>query len=278
MLLRRLARRLLSYRQRAALRRLPRAVWLLGRRYQCNCCGWRFRRLLPFRSRENRRCPWCWSLERNRLLALYLRDRTTALDVLHVAPEEGIRRVLQRSGTARTVSVDLEHPLADRHMDLRALRFPDETFELAICSHVLEHVPEDHQAMSELYRVLRPGGILLVMVPFDASAATTREDPRVVDRAERFRLYGHGAHVRFYGRDLVDRLARAGFEVETDWFGASLPADVLKTHAITPSPIFRCSKPLKRADAGDPSPPLGGRTRDVEDGLTRSEPHDDRLA
>jgi SAM-dependent methyltransferase len=221
---------------------------LLGRRYQCTCCGWRFRRLLPFKNRVNSRCPWCGSIERHRLLALYLRERTSAFvgptDVLHVAPEEGIRRVLQRSDTARTVSVDLEHPLADLHMDIRALTFADETFDLAICSHVLEHIPDDRQAISELYRVLRPGGTLLVMVPFDESAAATREDSRVVDPAERFRLYGQRDHVRFYGRDLVDRLATAGFAVEMDRFGASLPAEVARRQVIAPIPIFRCSKPM----------------------------------
>jgi SAM-dependent methyltransferase len=252
---RRIARRLLSYRQRAALRRLPRALWLLGRRYQCNCCRWRFRRLLPFKNRANRQCPWCGSIERHRLLALYLHERTSALerptDVLHVAPEEGLRRVLRRSRTARTVSVDLEHPLADLHMDIRGLTFADETFDLAICSHVLEHVPEDHRAIAELYRVLRPGGTLLVMVPWDESAAKTREDLRVVDPAERLRLYGQSTHVRMYGRDLVERLGVAGFDVETDRFGAELPADVAQRHVIAPLPIFRCSKPPRQPQGRD---------------------------
>lgn len=241
-----IVRRILPYRLRTALRRLPRALWLIGRTYQCNCCGWHFRRLAPLKNRANAQCPWCGSAERHRLLALYLRLRTSIFDrptdVLHVAPEEGIRSLLRRSATVRAVGVDLAHPLADRKMDIRALDFPDGAFDVAICSHVLEHVEEDRKAMTELHRVLRPGGTLLVMVPFDASAARTREDPNVVDPAERKRLYGQSNHVRLYGRDLVDRLAGVGFEVTIDRFSTSLPIELVRTHALASSPIFRCRK------------------------------------
>jgi hypothetical protein len=96
--------------------------------------------------------------------------------------------------------------------------------------------------MAQLHRVLRPGGILLVMVPFDAQAARTREDPRVVDPAERYRLYGQRDHVRFYGRDLVDRLERAGFDVEVDRFAASLPPEVMRRYVLSAQPIFRCRR------------------------------------
>lgn len=82
-----------------------------------------------------------------------------------------------------------------------------------ICSHVLEHVNDDRQAMRELYRVLAPGGTAILLVPM-SSRATTYEDPSITDPQERIRHFGQFDHVRLYGRDYADRLAGAGFNVE----------------------------------------------------------------
>jgi SAM-dependent methyltransferase len=182
-----------------------------------------------------------------------LRDRTTVLtkasDVLQVAPEYGLTMVLRGARAPRTVSVDLrEHPLADRRMDLRSLEFPDASFDFAICSHVLEHIVEDRKAMAELFRVLRPGGILLVMVPWNRKAPKTREDPTVTDPAERTRLYGQADHVRTYGGpDPVDRLHGAGFEVYVDEFGSQLADEIVRRQALSRDPILRCTKPTAKA-------------------------------
>jgi SAM-dependent methyltransferase len=202
----------------------------------------------PYKGRANALCPRCGSLERHRLLARYLRNRTTILteatDILHVAPEIGLMRVLRRAKRSRTVSIDLKHPLADRKMDVRSLEFPDGSFDVAICSHVLEHVVEDRLVMAELHRVLRAGGMLIAMVPWDRTAATTREDPRVTEPAQRLLLYGQADHVRLYGRDLLDRLKGAGFDVLVDEFGAHLPQQIVRRQALSRQPILRCTKPL----------------------------------
>jgi SAM-dependent methyltransferase len=152
--------------------------------------------------------------------------------------------VLRRARLPRTISIDLrEHPIADRRMDLRSLEFPDASFDVAICSHVLEHIIEDRKAMAELFRVLRPGGILLVMVPWDRRSPMTREDPSVTEPADRTRLYGQADHVRTYGGDLPDRLKGVGFEVYVDEFGSLLPDEIVRRHALSRDPILRCTKP-----------------------------------
>ncbi|MBK7751686.1 MAG: methyltransferase domain-containing protein [Flavobacteriales bacterium] len=113
-------------------------------------------------------------------------------------------------------------------LDITALDFPDDHFDLIICSHVLEHVPEDRTAMRELCRVLRPGGTAILLVPM-SDRPTTDEDPSVTDPQERFRRFGQTDHVRLYGRDYMDRLREAGFIVTVDDMAAQLPpADVFR--------------------------------------------------
>ena len=97
-------------------------------------------------------------------------------------------------------------------MDITRIQFPDDTFDVIYCSHVLEHVPEDRQAMREFHRVLKPGGWTVLQVP--VTVDVTFEDPTVTDPAERKRLFGQNDHVRRYGPDYRDRLVGAGFTVQ----------------------------------------------------------------
>lgn len=169
------------------------------------------------RRRQNARCPWCQSLERHRFAWLLLTGRSDLLDgrpkrVLHFAPERALEpRFRERLGEGY-VTADLLDPKADMQLDITAMPLPDEGFDMIYCSHVLEHVVEDRKAMREMWRVLKPGGWALVSVPM--MAERTIEDPSVTDPEERTRVFGQADHVRIYGRDFIDRLREAGFEVE----------------------------------------------------------------
>jgi SAM-dependent methyltransferase len=90
-----------------------------------------------------------------------------------------------------------------------------DTCDILICSHVLEHVPDDRQALAELYRVLKPGGWAIVMVPIILAAKEIDEDPHVTDVAERWRRFGQFDHVRLYSkRGFISRVEGAGFALE----------------------------------------------------------------
>ena len=65
--------------------------------------------------------------------------------------------------------------------------------------------------MREFYRVLRPDGWAVLLVPINAPV--TLEDPSVVQPNERARIFGQEDHVRRYGPDYVERLREAGFRV-----------------------------------------------------------------
>lgn len=167
--------------------------------------------------RPNAKCPRCGSLERHRLFWLHLMGRVWGKlpggkrDVLHVAPEQFLVKNLKARPDINYVSGDLMMSGSMAKLDLTSIQFWDEQFDLIVCSHVLEHIPDDASAMREMYRILRPGGFLLAMVPIKGEK--TYEDSSIVDPAERIKHFGQDDHVRIYGRDIRDRLASVGFSV-----------------------------------------------------------------
>jgi predicted SAM-dependent methyltransferase len=228
----------LQRRYRPYLRRLyhpplrpPLSLLYRGDRVECPCCGQTARKFMPTvrpvgPNRPNARCPSCGARHRQRYLWLYLQRKTNLLvdrlRVLHVAPERIFEEWLGSRPNLDYVSTDLERPRAMVKADITDLPFADDSFDVILCSHVLEHVVDDRKAMRELYRVLRPGGWAVVLVPIDVSRSETFEDPTIVAPADRERLFGQDDHVRVYGRDFTARLEEAGFTVRVEDFTREL--------------------------------------------------------
>ncbi|MDQ3645106.1 MAG: class I SAM-dependent methyltransferase [Actinomycetota bacterium] len=242
-------------RHRARLQRLYRPAVALAYRgdaVECPCCGGRFRTFLAKfsavgRSRPNARCPACGALERHRALALYLRRETRLftdrLRVLHIAPEPGLEAALGRSGHLHYVTADLEAP-AMLSLDVTDLPFGPDEWDVVICNHVLEHVPDDRAAMGEIFRVLAPGGWALLQVPLKRDRESTFEDPTAQSARERERLFGQYDHVRIYGTDYVTRLESAGFDVTVrDLALDASPTEARRHGLVLGDDMFICSKP-----------------------------------
>ena len=198
----------------------------LGKGKQCPLCGCQRRKFLPYgyvTSRENALCPNCLSLERHRLLWLWLvresdigRGAMALPKMLHIAPEVALMRKFRKmyaSTPDRYVTADLESPLADMHFDVQQIPLEAESFDAIICNHIMEHVEDDHKALSELYRIMRRGGWGVILSPVELEREKTFEDDTITDRAERTRIFGQYDHRRIYGRDYAERLREAGFEV-----------------------------------------------------------------
>jgi hypothetical protein len=161
-------------------------------------------------------CIHCGAHERHRFVWLYFSRYTDLFDghakrVLHVAPETCMEPRLRQNLGGGYVTADMGNRQAMLKMDVTDIQCPDKSFDVIYCSHVLEHVPDDRRAISELYRVLKNGGWAILLVPITADR--TIEDPSIVDPMDRLRLYGEKDHVRRYGPDFVDRLTEAGFSV-----------------------------------------------------------------
>jgi len=146
------------------------------------------------------------------------------------------------------VTTDLTRADVDLRCDLQAIPLPDCTFDLLLCSHVLEHVDDDRQAMRELHRVLRPGGLALVCVPLDESRDETYEDPTVVDPKDREREFLQFDHVRLYGNDMEARLREAGFDVVIPQYARTLEPALAERHGMNDPGMWVCARRV----GGDP--------------------------
>ncbi len=241
--------------QRVAGWLVPIIGWFYrGKDHECPLCGHTYRRFLPYgyvHSRENALCPHCLSLERHRLLWLYLTLGTNLFKdhprTLHIAPEVCIMRHLKphfRQCPSQYITADLESPLADLHFDVQQIPLGDGSIEAVICNHLLEHVADDRKALSELHRILRPGGWGIILSPVELSRAETFEDDSITDPDERTRIFGQYDHRRIYGRDYADRLRHAGFEVEDIDFAGSLSEEQRRRYALPEDHIYVVHKPL----------------------------------
>ena len=217
----------------------------VGSRVACPCCGGRYRHFARFHGLHDQ-CPSCGSLMRQRAITLYMRDvlhiPETGGQVLHVAPAKSIRDWITSFPSIRYVSCDLDPHVADVEADLTDLPFRDDSFDLLICLHVLEHVPDDHAAIGEIHRVLRPGGKAILQVP-PSPFEETLEDETVTAPAERERLFGQFDHVRLAGADYIQRLEQPGFHVTREDHAATLDLETRNLYAVhAGEPFYVCEK------------------------------------
>lgn len=222
--------------------------WLAygGLRFYCPLCGGYFRKLKPFgqNPRPHAQCPRCGSLERHRLLYLYLKNKTNLFraktNVLHFAPEQALSDILRKHPALNYWTADRAMREASLRCDLLKLPFQDQSVDVILCVHVLEHIPEDRTAMKELCRILKPDGWALLQVPIREHPETL-EDLSITDPRERLRLFGNTGHVRYYGYDYKDRLEAAGFEVHVEEYARALgPKTVARLRLPPRERIYLC--------------------------------------
>jgi SAM-dependent methyltransferase len=181
----------------------------------CNICGQNdLFRPFGWPLRPEAMCPHCGSLERHRLLKLWLdenRERVAGKRVLHFAPETAISNLV-RPLTETYVTADIAAG-SDLRLNIEEIELPDESYDLIICSHVLEHV-DDRAALAEMHRILVVGGIALLMTPIVEGWTKTYENRTITEPNDREVHFGQEDHVRYFGSDFRDRVRSVGFTLD----------------------------------------------------------------
>lgn len=201
--------------------------------------GKSYRKFLPYgyvNIRKNALSPGTLSLERHRLLWLYLQQETDFfklnIKLLHIAPEQAFYKRFKKMKNIEYITTDLYSPLADVKADITDLPFAANTFDVIFCNHVLEHIHDDNKAMTELYRVLKPGGWGILQIPLDRQRATTFADDSITDPSERTKIFGQYDHVRIYGMDYFDKLSAVGFKTEAIDFTRNMSLEEIKKYGL----------------------------------------------
>ena len=226
------------------------AFLLQGKTFTDPIDGKSFSMFLPYgygNQRNNVLSPSTLSLERHRLLWLYLQNETDFFTskvkkkVLHFAPEQEFYKRFKKQTNIDYTTTDLLSPLADIKADICNLPFPDNTYDIIFCNHVLEHIPDDTKAMQELYRVLKPGGMGIFQIPQDLSRETTFADNSIVNQKERAKIFGQYDHVRVYGRDYFNKLRSIGFKVIEEDYTNKIPTELVIKYCLAKGEIIPVS-------------------------------------
>lgn len=229
------------------------AIYLKGSKYTDPIDGKSFRKFLPYgygTQRPNVLAPGTLSLERHRLLWLYLQNDTDFFNldkpkkVLHMAPEQCFLNRFKKLKHLDITTADLYSPIVDVKADICDLPFEDNSFDIIFCNHVLEHIEDDKKAMQELYRVLKKGGFGIFQIPQDYARETTYEDFSITSPEERAKHFGQYDHVRVYGSDYFDRLRAVGFTVEEVNYSNKLSQTEIDKYRLMKNEILPVCKKL----------------------------------
>ena len=226
------------------------SLLLKGDKFTDPIDGKSFRKFLSYgynKLRKNALSPSTLSLERHRLLWLYLINETVLFEkkikLLHFAPEQAFYKRFKKLNNIQYDSIDINSPLAKIKADICDLPIKDNTYDFILCNHVLEHVLDDNKAMSELYRVLKKGGTGIFQVPIDMNRKKTFQDDSITDKLERNKIFGQYDHVRVYGKDYFNKLENAGFKVQQiDYSKKFSNEEILKYSIIKGEVIPVCTK------------------------------------
>lgn len=210
-----------------------------GNRKKCYICGQTFGSFTKYRGGfkniplwhkklncvgsdiDNFGCIYCKSSDRERHLFMYfdkinfwseVKDR----EIIHFAPEKNLSKKIEQLSPLKYVKADLFPKDRDIHeIDLIDIPYKDESFDILICNHVLEHIPEYFTALREIFRVLKKGGTAILQTPYSKLLQNNFEDPGINNDELRLLYYGQEDHVRYFSEDqFFKSLVKAGFKLQ----------------------------------------------------------------
>jgi SAM-dependent methyltransferase len=231
-----------------------RKIALKGGNVYCCICEKSYLTFLPSgdEPKAHARCPGCNSIDRHRQLYnlsnAFIAQNRAVTALLHIAPEFALGERFRRNKQVNYFAIDkfesgYQYPNYVQAMDITDLKFQDNSFDLILCSHVLEHIEQDTLAIQNLLKVLKPTGICYIVVPYFPELEKTYHNPDANTDALRFLNYGQSDHVRKYGLDFGDRLAKVGFRFHTINFKENYSvSEQIKLGFLNAEIIFQITK------------------------------------
>lgn len=220
-------------------------VYYRGKQYTDPINGKSYRKFLPYgheKQRPNALSPGTFSLERHRLMWLYLKTKTNFFTapnkVLHIAPEQAFYHRFKKIPNLQYTTTDLESPIVDVKADICNLPFQDNSFDIVFCNHVLEHITDDTKALQEIYRILKPKAWAILQVPIQYQRQKTYEDHTITTPQERAKHFGQYDHVRIYGLDYYEKLEKIGFILNKINLSQEISAEKIKQYGLEKNEIL----------------------------------------
>lgn len=248
-----------------AARRIKNTTFNIGNAKQCYVCKKTFHHFGKFRSgsqgvsdylkhlqvvgsdADNFMCHFCGSNDRTRHLFMFfdklsLWEKFKGATIIHIAPEKTLSDKIKSLSPGKYIMGDLLHTNEEhQRIDITDLQFEDESTDILICNHVLEHVPDYQKALSEIHRVLRPNGFAILQTPYSKLLSRHFEEENINTDALRLFFYAQEDHVRFFSeKEFFNDLIRAGFELrlakhsdlfsekETAYYGVNKVEDLIQ--------------------------------------------------
>ena len=253
-MLKKLYKNIVPEKMRVQLRSaLQKSVYpfYLGNNVYCNCCNKSFRKFRSYGNvkRDNAKCPYCFSFERTRVLDLFLQNELDIyskkdLKILHFAPEPALFKKFSKLDI-EYIDGDINPANARFIIDITNIPYQENYFDLIICNHVLGHIPDEQKALSELFRVLKPDGVAIVMSLMNLNSEITLERADIVTPADRLKYYGEHDLSRLYGMDHKNRLESGGFKVDMIDYRKKLSNLIVEKNCLGNGEremIFKCEK------------------------------------
>ena len=203
----------------------------------CLICSAKSKKFIPisFYNSDDKICPNCGSLSRSRALGEYVSKnfKNQSQNILDFSPHRSLNNFFNLI-FENYISSDFENQFyAQKNYDITKINEPDQSFDLIICFHVLEHIIEDKKAIEELNRVLKNDGHLLIQVPL--KKGITYQDNSIISKEGRLKAFGQEDHVRVYGEDsLTLILNESGFSAK--------PIDIVKEYNREEKKLFGFSE------------------------------------
>jgi hypothetical protein len=153
-------------------------------------------------------CPHCSSRARHRGLSIYYKEMVTTLGpehkILHFAPEPVFFTIFRQKAfvyhTTDYILEDVDLP----KQDVQHLTIPDNSYDVLLSNHVIEHVPDDVKALSEMCRITKKGGRNIITVPGNYKN----------EKTVYFNNLKHNGHYRDYGMDFREKMENVYSKVE----------------------------------------------------------------